>query len=647
MGFGIFKLSDLFSHMSFEHIGHEISLEPLLMTIVAGYVATNQSRNRKIFLSMLQKVGPYVFIPFFTLTGASLDLSVLLKSALLAVIITMLRMAAITAGSFVGGAIAKAPKKHTQWMSLSLITQAGVSLGLAGEVNFLFEDWGPAIATAIVAVIMLNQISGPILCKIAIKKVGEHGKAKSVDEDQGGKTALILGINGYSLALAERLKNAFWKVVICDTDESKFEHALKLNKDAPADPHVQDTHADATKKNHKKYYELDEERVPDQPQIVENSTINSDPPSNASTDMFAQPHKPTPPRTLPTQRSPIPPRKMPDQPQTFMEALKANFNVIKGLVTAEVDFSEEHEEVIHEIQTKLITEVDKTLSPGGDIALPQWNYRDLGAGLDLKHDVVVCMLPNESINILACTYFKDKLQFARVIGGVQSPTSVDMYIKAGAIPYYTFSASVSVLSQSVTTRRINVASFLAMVQPEADNFPHNLALLPHLLPPDITHDELEDIRMSHDALEPASLIDVDLDTGHPAPTQSPLQPNAGTSLRLDRLAGVVKESFVTTGARLRELRDPIGLVNRGVNQMNVVPDSQRDEYLDEIAALHDTRPLTTNPIWMDLLAAPNTEARRVDIELGGNGNERSTVRTNQSVFEEYHQMAPRSPKFEK
>lgn len=59
-------------------------------------------------------------------------------------------------------------------MWMSLITQAGVSLGLAGEINNLFRDsFGPACATAIVAVIVINQVAGPVLCKIAIKKVGE------------------------------------------------------------------------------------------------------------------------------------------------------------------------------------------------------------------------------------------------------------------------------------------------------------------------------------------------------------------------------------------------------------------------------------------------------------------------------------------
>ncbi len=72
---GLFRLSSLIADVTLDNIGHEINLEPLLMTIVGGYlyvhmikltllpqfryVATNQSKNRRLFLSMLQKVSPY------------------------------------------------------------------------------------------------------------------------------------------------------------------------------------------------------------------------------------------------------------------------------------------------------------------------------------------------------------------------------------------------------------------------------------------------------------------------------------------------------------------------------------------------------------------------------------------------------------
>ncbi len=56
---------------------------------------------------------------------------------------------------------------------LSFITQAGVSLGLAGIVMRRFPEWGAALATTIVAIISLNQIIGPVTFKFALNAVGE------------------------------------------------------------------------------------------------------------------------------------------------------------------------------------------------------------------------------------------------------------------------------------------------------------------------------------------------------------------------------------------------------------------------------------------------------------------------------------------
>jgi len=173
-----------------------------------------------------------------------------------------------------------------------------------------------------------------------------------------------------------------------------------------------------------------------------------------------------------------------------------------------------------------------------------------------------------------------------------------------------------------------------MISPEAENYPGNLQLLPFLMPQEISHDELEGIRASHEAMSSVNLIDIDLDgSGPPGPSDIPLAP----ARPVERLRNVMRDSFTTTGQRLRELRDPIGLVNRSVQQMNVVPDSQRDEYLDSIAALHDTGTVTTNPIWIDLLSAPNTE-RRVEPAFSNQSQVHGTFRTDRSVFEEYAGM---------
>lgn len=231
LGFGLFLINAELADWSLNTIGHEFSIEPLLMCIVAGYVATNQSRNRRFFLSMLQKVGPYVFIPFFTLTGAGLNLKVLVSTFPLAAIVSAARMTTIAVGSVIGGEAARAPRKHNIWMWMALVTQAGVSLGLAGEIAFMFA-WGPSCATTMIGVILINQIVGPILCKLAIKKVGEDGKAGSSEASTGllgVRNVLLFGVNEYTLNLADKLQNGHWKVRIYDVPGTNFQEVVELN----------------------------------------------------------------------------------------------------------------------------------------------------------------------------------------------------------------------------------------------------------------------------------------------------------------------------------------------------------------------------------------------------------------------------------
>ena len=56
------------------------------------------------------------------------------------------------------------------WMTLT--TQAGVTLGLANGIRRTHRDrWGPTVADAIVAAVILNQFVGPFLFKYAARKV--------------------------------------------------------------------------------------------------------------------------------------------------------------------------------------------------------------------------------------------------------------------------------------------------------------------------------------------------------------------------------------------------------------------------------------------------------------------------------------------
>ncbi len=213
-GYGIFLGSAFLRTTTHEYLPFEILLEPLLVGMIASFLITNYSQYRAEFHKVLHDVGPPIYVAFFTLTGASLALDILVQVWSIALILFVVRIIAIFLGSFTGGTIAGAPKQHNRLAWMAYITQAGVGLGLAKEVAVEFPEWGSAFATMIISVIVLNQIVGPPFFKWVINTVGEaHTRAETPDFD-GVRDVIIFGVESQSIALARQLENHGWQVRI-------------------------------------------------------------------------------------------------------------------------------------------------------------------------------------------------------------------------------------------------------------------------------------------------------------------------------------------------------------------------------------------------------------------------------------------------
>jgi Trk K+ transport system NAD-binding subunit len=222
VGYLVFVLAAFFREYSAEHTPYELLVEPLLITMIAGFLITNYSKHRTEFHQILSKTGPYVYIAFFTLTGASLKLDILAKVWPIALVLVAVRLIAIMIGSFTGGMLAGDPLSHNKLKWMGFMTQAGVALGLAKEVADQFPSFGTEFATMIIAVVVLNQIIGPIFLKYAINKVGEahtHGTAAPFD---GKRDAIIFGLDNQAMALAPQLRHHNWQVKIACTDERQL-----------------------------------------------------------------------------------------------------------------------------------------------------------------------------------------------------------------------------------------------------------------------------------------------------------------------------------------------------------------------------------------------------------------------------------------
>ena len=222
IGFGVFLLAEETRHYSHDYLPFEFLLEPLLICMIAGFVVTNNKKHSSHeFSDILHLNALPVYIVFFTVTGASLQLDVLAATWPIALALFGVRVVSIFLGSFIGGAAAGEPMFHNRVRWLAFITQAGVGLGLAQTVAVTFPDWGQAFATLIISVIVLNEVIGPMLFKYVIHLVGEaHPRGTTPDFD-GSRDALIFGLEDQAFALARQLASHGWNVRVASRSAAK------------------------------------------------------------------------------------------------------------------------------------------------------------------------------------------------------------------------------------------------------------------------------------------------------------------------------------------------------------------------------------------------------------------------------------------
>ena len=173
VGFLVIKFSHLLGEYFHETHDISVNVEPLLMCLAAGFVVQNFSRHGSLFLNRMDRVSLPIYVVFFAVTGAAINVDIVKASWMLGAVIVIVRIAMVCIGSYTSGRIAgDAPRiyRHT-W--LGFITQAGVSIGLLSEIARRFPEVGVPIQSILIASITVDQIVGPIAFKYALHRVGE------------------------------------------------------------------------------------------------------------------------------------------------------------------------------------------------------------------------------------------------------------------------------------------------------------------------------------------------------------------------------------------------------------------------------------------------------------------------------------------
>ena len=159
-------------------VGRLIHVEVMLMLLCAGFVTENVSRfgDGEAIRHALERAAAPVFVVFFAIAGAQLELRQLYSIAPLVLPIILVRAASIWAGTRVGARWAGTGKEGDRiW--LGLISQAGVAIGLATVVAQAYPVRGAELRNVFLGVMAINQIFGPILFRHALVSSGEVAAA--------------------------------------------------------------------------------------------------------------------------------------------------------------------------------------------------------------------------------------------------------------------------------------------------------------------------------------------------------------------------------------------------------------------------------------------------------------------------------------
>ena len=155
-------------------IGLHIGFSSLLSCMMLGTIFCNFCDFSAELMDRLDRWTAPIFILFFVLSGAELNLNVL--TDVFIVIIGLIYIVFRCLGKYFGAGISasmvKAEPTVKKFLGITLFPQAGVALGMAIKSAALGEI-GIIISNIVLFSVLIYEIFGPFLTKIALTKAGE------------------------------------------------------------------------------------------------------------------------------------------------------------------------------------------------------------------------------------------------------------------------------------------------------------------------------------------------------------------------------------------------------------------------------------------------------------------------------------------
>ncbi len=162
------------SMLKFEIAGIHIAFSSLLVCMMLGTIFCNICDFSEELMDRVDRWTAPIFVLFFVLSGAELELSVFKDYTI--VIIGLVYILVRSIGKYTGASLSakcvKCDRNIVKYLGITLLPQAGVALGMAIKSEQLGEV-GKIIANITLFAVLIYELIGPLLTKIALTKAGE------------------------------------------------------------------------------------------------------------------------------------------------------------------------------------------------------------------------------------------------------------------------------------------------------------------------------------------------------------------------------------------------------------------------------------------------------------------------------------------
>lgn len=157
------------------HVGPvEIGFSSLLTCMMLGTVFCNLCDFSEELMDRVDKWTAPLMVLFFVISGAGLEFSVLSDIAiiLVGIVYIIARSAGKIMGASVSAGFMKCEPAIKKYLGVTLLPQAGVALGMSMTAMQLGEV-GVIIRNVALMAVLIYELVGPLLTKIALDKAGE------------------------------------------------------------------------------------------------------------------------------------------------------------------------------------------------------------------------------------------------------------------------------------------------------------------------------------------------------------------------------------------------------------------------------------------------------------------------------------------